>query len=325
MKSNDKCEIIELNVGGSVYATSRTTILSYPDSMLHHMVNGQIPSATDSQNRIFIDRDGPLFRYILNFLRDKRLNLPDNFTEYAQLRQEADFYRIDPIITQLDSRYCTKSALKYSSRSPSLTSLAGLSLEESSSSPTKGVYFTMISKLYQGSLISLIGCIRVLAMFTTLDANSKRFMSFLLNQNQPNGASNNNGDSQANSLPNKLAIDFFVCECKFMHEEKLICCKPCGLSGPTDPKLVSLSQTIVRIAKRCGLSTSYWEDMFYLSMDASCPNREHLSTLLNDKHNGRLLTSSVCDHRSSYDENNNSTLIERWFLPDSNSLRAVLK
>lgn len=314
MKSTDSKEIVELNVGGCVYATSRTTILSYPESMLSHMISGDIPSATDSKKRIFIDRDGPLFRYILNFLRDKRLNLPENFAEHAQLRQEADFYRIEPIILQLDSSH---SSLKHSV-SPSLTSLAALSIDDAHT--TKGIYFTIISKLYQGSIVSLIGCIRVLGIFTTLDANSRRFMSFLLNQHQPTSS-----DSSLNQLPAKLAIDCFVCECKLMHEEKLICCKPCGLNGPTDPKLVSLSQTIVKLAKRCGLSTSYWEDMFYLSMEASCPNREHLSAILNDKHNGKLLSSSVCDHRSSFDENTNSTLIERWSLPDFNSLRPVNK
>ena len=104
MRPNDSNEIIEFNVGGSTYTTTKTTITSYPESMLCRMISGSIPTATDIKQRIFIDRDGPLFRYILNFLRDKRLNLPENFTEYAQLRQEADFYRIEPIINHLDQR-----------------------------------------------------------------------------------------------------------------------------------------------------------------------------------------------------------------------------
>lgn len=311
-------EIVELNVGGCVYATSRTTLMSCPESMLTSMISGHIPSATDSNKRVFIDRDGSLFRYILNFLRDKRLHLPDNFAEHAQLRQEADFYRIEPIILQLDAQFGGSKSLK-NSISPSLTTLATLSLDDSSQT-TKGVYFTIISKLYQGSMVSLIGCIRVLAILASLDANSRRFMSFLLNQ-----TNQTNESSGQQNLPNRLAIDCFVCECKFMHEEKLICCKPCGLNGPTDPKLVSLSQSIVKLAKRCGLSTSYWEDMFYLSMEASCPNREYLSSILSDKHAAKLLTSSVCDHRSSYDENTNSTLIERWSLPDLNSLKSSIR
>lgn len=139
MKSNDNSELIELNVGGCAYATSRTTILSYPDSMLCRMISGQMTSATDSKQRIFIDRDGPLFRHILNFLRDKRLNLPENFTEYAQLRQEADFYRIEPIINQLDSLYCSKSNLKFSISS-SMASLATVAPENQSNNKVHSIY-----------------------------------------------------------------------------------------------------------------------------------------------------------------------------------------
>jgi hypothetical protein len=105
MKSDMSCDIIEFNIGGTTYTTSRTTVTSYPDSMLCCMISGRLPNATDAKQRVFIDRDGPLFRYILNFLRDKQLNLPDDFNDFRQLRQEADFYRIDPIITQLDKQY----------------------------------------------------------------------------------------------------------------------------------------------------------------------------------------------------------------------------
>lgn len=327
MKSNDTSEIIELNVGGCTYTTSRTTILSWPDSMLSRMISGQIPNATDSKKRIFIDRDGPLFRHILNFLRDKRLNLPENFAEYAQLRQEADFYRIEPIINQLDCLFSNKLNLKYSSRSGSLTSLVSTtSTTTTNNGPeniSKGLYFTLVSKLYQGSIVSLIGCIRTLSVLSSLDANSRRFLNYLLNNSNGNASSassSSNNTSNTNTSPS-IKIDCFVCECKFMHEEKLICCKPCGLNSPTDAKLVNLSQSIVRLAKRCGLTTSYWEDMFYLSLDSSVPNREHLCSILTEKYAGKLMTSTVCDHRSSYEENTNCTLIERWHIADISSLR----
>jgi hypothetical protein len=48
----------------------------------------------DSKNRIFIDRDGVLFRYILDYLRNKKLTLPENFSERDRLRAEADYYRL---------------------------------------------------------------------------------------------------------------------------------------------------------------------------------------------------------------------------------------
>ena len=160
MRPNDSNEIIELNVGGCSYTTSRTTILSYPDSMLCHMISGQIPTATDTKQRIFIDRDGPLFRHILNFLRDKRLNLPENFSEYAQLRQEADFYQIEPILNHLDCLYPNKFNLKNSITS-SMTSLVSNSTD--SSSQPKALYFTIISKLHQGTIETMIGCLKILS------------------------------------------------------------------------------------------------------------------------------------------------------------------
>lgn len=262
MRSNDSNEIIELNVGGFSYTTSRTTILSYPDSMLSRMISGHMPTATDTKQRIFIDRDGPLFRHILNFLRDKRLNLPENFSEYAQLRQEADFYRIEPIINHLDCIFHNKlninSKNSISSSMTSLVSTANTVVPETNSNP-KGLYFTIVSKLYQGSLESLIGCIRILGALSSLDANSRRFMNCLMSQNgttlsSSNGNNSNNTSNGGTSPQNNVSIiDCFVCECKFMHEEKIICCKPCGLNGGgSDANLVNLCQSIVRLAKRYG-------------------------------------------------------------------------
>ena len=321
MRPNDLNEIIELNVGGCSYTTSKTTILSYPDSMLSRMISGLIPTATDNKQRIFIDRDGPLFRHILNFLRDKNLNLPSDFSEYAQLRQEADFYRIEPILTYLDFFFSTKLNLNgknsINSSTLSLVSIPnGNSLTEKETTSTnlnkKGQYFTIISKLYQGTLESLIGCLRIIGSISFLDANSKRFMNCLTTNDakNENGASNNNSNSPLNVL------DGFVCEFKFMHEEKMICCKPCGVTGSNDTNLTNMCTTVVRLAKRFGITTGYWEDMFYLTLESSVPNREKLSSILNEKHNGKLLSTCVCDRRSTYDENSTSTLVERWYLSD---------
>ena len=41
----------------------------------------------DSKGRIFIDRDGVLFRFILDFLRNGTLILPDNFQVLRELLQ----------------------------------------------------------------------------------------------------------------------------------------------------------------------------------------------------------------------------------------------
>lgn len=334
MRPSDSSDMIEFNVGGFVYTTSRTTIMSYQDSMLARMCSGLMPTATDTNGRIFIDRDGPLFRYILNYLRDKRLNLPDNFAEYTQLRQEADFYRIEPIISDLDLLFyhkCNQSKLNLiSSSASSITSInkintavGGLN-DNLQVTANKGVYFTIISKLYQGTLESIIGCIRIMSVLNALDSNSKRFLNSLI-QPQPvtpsaPPASTTNKPSQQtnNASVNRLMplSDSFVCECKFMQEEKIICCKPCGLNNTSDASVTNLCQSIIRLAKRYGITTGYWEDMFYLTFDSSIPNREQLCSILNSKYNAKLLNTSVCDRRSSYDDNLTSTLVERWYLPD---------
>ena len=41
----------------------------------------------DAQGRIFIDRDGGLFRFVLDFLRDGEIVLPENFRERSRLAQ----------------------------------------------------------------------------------------------------------------------------------------------------------------------------------------------------------------------------------------------
>lgn len=93
---------VTLNVGGHLYTTSLSTLQRYPDSMLGAMFRGDFPTTRDSQGNYFIDRDGTLFRYILNFLRTSELTLPMDFTETDLLRKEADFYQIEPLIQCLN-------------------------------------------------------------------------------------------------------------------------------------------------------------------------------------------------------------------------------
>ncbi|RWS27392.1 BTB/POZ domain-containing protein KCTD12-like protein, partial [Leptotrombidium deliense] len=54
--------------------------------------------------RYFIDRDGNLFRFILDYLRNgKQLILPENFTERERLKSEADFYRLSGLLTAINT------------------------------------------------------------------------------------------------------------------------------------------------------------------------------------------------------------------------------
>ena len=93
--------VINLNVGGMVHTTSLSTIRKFPDSMLGAMFSGQYEIPVDNNGHIFIDRDGDLFRFVLNYMRGGSLCLPSNFTELDQLIKEADFFQIEPLIDDL--------------------------------------------------------------------------------------------------------------------------------------------------------------------------------------------------------------------------------
>ncbi|CAH1787266.1 unnamed protein product [Owenia fusiformis] len=90
-------ELIHLNVGGVIYTTTRLTLTTYPNTMIGAMFNGNMSNTKDEHGRIFIDRDGELFKYVLNFLRSSTLSLPDGFKDYSSLLAEADFYQIQPL------------------------------------------------------------------------------------------------------------------------------------------------------------------------------------------------------------------------------------
>jgi hypothetical protein len=97
---NNHLDIVELNVGGVTYATTLGTLQQAepesPLAIISTLNTAEIRSifGRDSKNRIFIDRDGILFRYILDYLRNKKLSLPENFSERERLRIEADYYQL---------------------------------------------------------------------------------------------------------------------------------------------------------------------------------------------------------------------------------------
>lgn len=56
-----------------------------------------------------MDRDGVLFRYILDFLRDGSLILPDCFRERKRLRREAEKYGLQGLVDLLESEAKARS------------------------------------------------------------------------------------------------------------------------------------------------------------------------------------------------------------------------
>ncbi|KAM8707039.1 hypothetical protein ACLKA7_011187 [Drosophila subpalustris] len=94
-------EIIELNVGGVHYTTTLNTLLQDKTTLLHELFaspEGRDTLAKDSKGRYFLDRDGVLFRYILDFLRDKALQLPEGFRERQRLQREAEHFKLTAML-----------------------------------------------------------------------------------------------------------------------------------------------------------------------------------------------------------------------------------
>lgn len=99
MASNGSSEIVELNVGGVHYTTTLTSLKSEKTSLLHEIfTNLEENGIKDSKGRIFLDRDGVLFRYVLDYLRDKQITLPEGFRERIRLRKEAEYFRLDSMV-----------------------------------------------------------------------------------------------------------------------------------------------------------------------------------------------------------------------------------
>lgn len=97
--------IIHLNVGGKRYTTSVETLTLCRDSMLGAMFHGGIGVRKDEDDCYFIDRDGKLFRHILNFLRTKTLHV-SSIEVLQAIKEEAEYYclqdLVDYVTAQLD-------------------------------------------------------------------------------------------------------------------------------------------------------------------------------------------------------------------------------
>ena len=100
-------DIVELNVGGVFYTTSLETLSKDPNSLLGQIFTGNSNSKLlkDSKGKYFLDRDGVLFRYILDYLRNQKLVLPENFHEKERLKNEAEYFKLPDMVKSIVSSY----------------------------------------------------------------------------------------------------------------------------------------------------------------------------------------------------------------------------
>lgn len=85
---------VKLNVGGSKFETTLSTLTRYPDSMLGAMFSGRHEVPPDDEGYVFIDRDGTHFRAILNFLRTGFVDLPRSEQAANELKRELEYYQL---------------------------------------------------------------------------------------------------------------------------------------------------------------------------------------------------------------------------------------
>lgn len=75
----------------------------FPESRLAKLFNGSIPIVLDTlKQHYFIDRDGKMFRYVLNYMRTAKLLLPENFAELDQLYEESRYFDIPGMIKEVE-------------------------------------------------------------------------------------------------------------------------------------------------------------------------------------------------------------------------------
>jgi len=91
--------VVKVNVGGTKFTTSLTTLCRFPDTMIGAMYSGRHELVQDDEGFHFIDRDGTHFRYILNFLR-----APENFkceltgAALGELKSECEYYGLKELM-----------------------------------------------------------------------------------------------------------------------------------------------------------------------------------------------------------------------------------
>ncbi|XP_049678087.1 BTB/POZ domain-containing protein KCTD17 isoform X1 [Accipiter gentilis] len=95
---------VKLNVGGTVFLTTRQTLCREQKSFLCRLCQGEeLQSDRDETGAYLIDRDPTYFGPILNFLRHGKLVLDKDMAAEGVL-EEAEFYNIGPLIRIIKDR-----------------------------------------------------------------------------------------------------------------------------------------------------------------------------------------------------------------------------
>lgn len=97
--------IVWLNVGGTVFATTKETLMRQPGSLLGAIASDDVSLPLDDAGRAFVDRDPALFSIVLNSLRDGagECALPESRELLTRLWSEARFYGVAALEEEVES------------------------------------------------------------------------------------------------------------------------------------------------------------------------------------------------------------------------------
>jgi len=100
---HDSSEHVRLVVGGTEYQTTKATLLRENSGFFSNLLANKPHHKDNNGQYFFIDRDGLLFRHVVNFLRGpETFHVPAEFSERDQLVAEAQYYDLKGLAARIN-------------------------------------------------------------------------------------------------------------------------------------------------------------------------------------------------------------------------------
>uniref|UniRef100_A0A7E4WBZ9 BTB domain-containing protein n=1 Tax=Panagrellus redivivus TaxID=6233 RepID=A0A7E4WBZ9_PANRE len=98
---------VKLNVGGKKFTIARTTLCG-TDSMLKRMIESPLETHLDDDGHILVDRDGDVFVFIVQYLRDGKVDFPEEPSIVNRIRNEAEYFGLSKL-TEVCDKYAEEN------------------------------------------------------------------------------------------------------------------------------------------------------------------------------------------------------------------------